>query len=519
MVPDRARICIVGGGTTGLLAAKACLDEGLSPTVFEQTTRVGGVWRLDEFPDRVAYKSLYTNSSGAMMCISDYPLDANLYGRFPYRQDICDYYESYIHHFELEKFISFGSTVTDIQRLESQWAVNVKSSDGSCESHLFDAIFICTGQFKEPKFPSLPNADVFRGRLSHSSSYRDANNLRGRRVVLVGLGNSALDISLEAARAGCASVTVLCRSGTNIVPVADSSGRPADQMINTRLYSKFPTLLKQLLFLRLIRGTNAEFQKHGMPAPPRQQKHMGFSNLKEHVVYRQFLREGRIKFLNGTIEKFNEHSIVVSSGEEVAVDDVIFCTGYKLEFPFLRDDLSENFVISTAGRQHLNAYKLVMHPSHPTLCALGFLLTFGNESCVAEMQARWSIAHWVGRAHLPSHETIEKDLDKRRKGNKYPQFLPYVDYMDGLAAECGVAPPTSWRIFLQNPSLFWSLFMSPVVPAQYRLVGAHSWPKAAGFITSQPSTAQRWFQLFWAPPDSKKASSHCAVSTYQESKL
>lgn len=519
IVPDGGRICIVGGGTTGLLAAKSCIDEGLSPTVFEKTSRVGGVWRLDEYPDRVAYKSLYTNSSGSMMCISDYPLDAKLHGCFPYRQDICDYYESYISHFELDDFVVFGTTVISVHREDSQWIVHTSDASGTRETHLFDAVFLCTGQFKEPKFPPLPSAEAFCGTISHSSSYRDASNLQGRSLVLVGLGNSALDISLEAVRAGCASVTILCRSGTNIIPVADYYGRPADQMLNTRFYSNLPSLLKQLFFFQIIRGTNAEFQRYGMPAPPHEQKHMGFSNLKEHVAYRQFLREGRIKFINGTIEDFHEHSIVVSTGEEIAVDDIIFCTGYKLEFPFLREDLSENFVINTVGRQHLNAYKLVMHPSHPTLCALGFLLTFGNESCVAEMQARWAISHWIGRTPLPSMETMEKDLDRRRKGNKYPQFVPYVDYMDALALECGVAPPLSWRTLLQSPSLFWSLFMSPVVPAQYRLAGDHAWPQAADFIRKQPSTAQRWFELFWAPPHSSSAVAQTAVSRHPASRL
>lgn len=504
LVPAGARVCIVGGGTSGILAAKACLDEKLLPTVFEQTSKVGGVWRLDEAPNRVAYKSLYTNSSGRMMCVSDFPIDAGLQDDFPRRQDICSYYEAYVRHFDLAQYIRHGTEVISVSRQASNWAVTV-IQDGQEEHLLFDAVFVCTGQFSQPVFPELPPANIFKGTISHSATYRDSSTFHGKRLVIVGIGNSALDISLEAARNGCASVVVLCRSGTNIIPVADYDGKPLDQMLNTRLFNGLPALARNLLFYQIVRGTNAAFHQHGMPPASSAKDSAGFSNLKEHVAYRSFLDEGKISFVTGGIEQFRSDSLVLSSGQELGADEIIFCTGYKLQFPFLADNLSEELVVSTAGRKHLNAYKLVMHPTQPTLCALAFLLTFGNESCVAEMQARWALAHWVGRVGMPSTETLSKELKRRRKGNKYPQFLPYSAYMDELAAECGVSPPLSWGEFLKDPVLTWKMLTAPLVPAQYRLAGSNAWPAAADFIRSQPSTVGRWLKLLWAPPDANGA--------------
>jgi len=379
--------------------------------------------------------------------------------------------------------------------------VEVVSCDSGVRTmHKFDAVFICTGQFHHPKVPEMPGLQSFKGRVRHSAAYRNASDLKGRRVVIVGFGNSALDISLEAARGGATSVVVLCRSGTNVLPVADFHGRPADQMLNTRAFTAMPSFLRNLFFFRMVHGTTAGFRRHGMPAPASEKGSMGFANLKEHVVYRQLLEEGAIRILPGSIESLAEHSIRTSAGDAVDADEIILCTGYHLEFPFLAPELQDNLLAGASGRRHLNAYKLIMHPSEPTLCSLGFLLTFGNESAVGEMQARWALALWRGRVRLPTAKELEVDLQKRRKGSKYPQFLPYVAYMDSLAADCGVAPPLSWAAVARSPWLAWKLCVGPVVAAQYRLAGQHSWDQAPSFLRSQPLTALRWADAVWAPP-------------------
>jgi len=507
-VPAGGRVCIVGCGTAGVVAAKVCLEEGLLPTVFEKTARVGGVWRLDEAPNRVAYDSLYTNSSGVMMCISDFPLSSELQGAFPRRHDICDYYEAYVRRFALDKHICFEKEVVVVDRQGTEWVVTVRDQrEGRLERYTFDAVFVCTGQFKTPLMPRLPGAESFQGGLYHSSSYRNSAGLQGKDVVVVGIGNSALDIALEAARAGSASVTMVCRSGASIIPVSDFHGRPMDQLLNTRMYNQMPATMRQLLLLYLIRGTNAAFHRHGMPPLPKTKKETGFSNLKEHAAFRRFLEQGQIKLKAGSVLKLQGSAVILTSGEKILADELILCTGYSLDLSCLEERIAQEFVFEGTQGRHLDAYKLVMHPAHPTLCALGFLLSYGNESCVAEMQARWALAHWVGRVALPPAGDVETELQRRRKGQrKYPQFVPYIAYMDDLAQDCGVSPPTSWTMLLRNPSLFWKLQTAPAVPAHYRLAGSHTWPGAADFIASQPSTLPRWLGALWVPPHKHGAS-------------
>jgi len=200
-------------------------------------------------------------------------------------------------------------------------------------------------------------------------------------------------------------------------------------------------------------------------------------------------------------------SVILSSGEEILADELILCTGYSLDLSCLAEEIAQEFMFEgTQGRQ-LDAYKLVMHRKHPTLCALGFLLSYGNESCVAEMQARWALAHWVGRVALPPVSDVETEMLRRRKSQrKYPQYVMYITYMDSLARDCGISPPTLWTTLLRNPSLFWKLQTAPAVPAHYRLAGSHTWPEAADFIASQPSTLLRWLGTLWAPPHQQGAS-------------
>merc|ERR1712048_17752 len=107
------------------------------------------------------------------------------------------------------------------------------------------------------------------------------------------------------------------------------------------------------------------------------------------------------------------------------------------------------------------------------------------------MQARWALAHWRGRVALPSQADMEADTKKRRKGRTYPQYQHYVQYMDSLAADIGVAPPLSWEFLLRNPQLACKLFFGPVVPAQYRLTGQHPWEQAPEFLRAQPLSVLR----------------------------
>ena len=136
------------------------------------------------------------------------------------------------------------------------------------------------------------------------------------------------------------------------------------------------------------------------------------------------------------------------------------------------------------------------------------MLTYGNESCVGEMQARWALSLWKGTAVPPSQLEFDSHIasvqrSAEEKTPKFSQFVNYVKYMDLLARDIGCQP--RYRA-LAEPWLTWKLFSAPVVPAQYRLKGPHAWDGAAAFIKTQPSVISNVLRIAYAQPGSPGAS-------------
>lgn len=523
VLPQGARVCIVGGGTVGILAAKCALDEGFIPTVFERAGRVGGVWRRDpaDAEQSPAYDSLYTNSSRALMAISNFPWSvagAPDRSDFPMHWEICEYYDQYVDHYSLRHYIQFQTEVVRAEPpnnlSDGRWRVVVRHLNNSSEEEFFfSAVMVCTGQFSQPSIPSVPGMELFQGRVRHSHSYKNPSGLPGKRVVVVGLGNSALDISLEAAQCEAASVHLVVRSGVNILPVSDYRGLAADTVVNSRFFQSMPASLRGLTFYMMTKGTTAAFERAGMPKAVTQGGRI--SNLKEHVVYRKALVEKRISIHQGTIERFQKDAVLLSDGKTVKCDEVIFCTGYRAyHFPFLAqevmDDLLVHQKVGQGTVEYLNLHNFVLHPHLDTICFAGQVLTLGNESCVGEMQVRWAMGIWSGTVPRPSPEVREAAAKKRvatikKLNGNQNNFVMYISYMDRLAKDLGVEPPSWYEVLLRSPRLAWALLMGPAVPTQYRIAGRHAWPGAEEFVASLPATALRIPEVFIRPPDSKGA--------------
>lgn len=168
------------------LLSIGCLERGFSPTAYEASGSVGGVWRSN-------YDSLYTNSCKELMTLSDFPFPFETKGTFPSRGEVCKYYESYMAHFSLEQHIHFNTTVLSVEKHGNQWRV-VTDKQGE---QLFDKLMLCTGKFWDKKLPDWAKT---LQQTTHSCDYKNPANYLGKRVLIVGIWNSALDIALELAK-------------------------------------------------------------------------------------------------------------------------------------------------------------------------------------------------------------------------------------------------------------------------------------------------------------------------------
>lgn len=490
-------VAIVGGGSIGISAAAECIRAGLIPTVYERESKIGGVWASH------AYNSLYTNSSARLMNLSDYPFPSGRAAAsgalFPSAREIREYVEANAAAHGVMERIQFMTEVVGvdliIENKRELWDVSFCTKSDKAHIHIqrFCAVLVCSGQFHNPKMPNWPGRETYRGHLLHSRDYREPSALKGRRVLIVGVGNSALDIALELNRAG-AIVQVAARTGTVAIPVASSSGTPMDGVLCNRFFQQtLPSFARHLYFGYLVRSLNSAFHAAGMPKVPEglSPQQVRFSNVKEHIEWIRVLKSGEIKFRPG-VSELTESDVKFSDGTSAAFDTIICCTGYKLAFavdPKLIEPVTTNYSVGDSSIEAMTLFKRILHPEHPSLGFLGFVTCFGNEAAVGELQSRWAVSILCARARvgLPSQRLLQKErdlqlADLKRRRPLFPRYVNYIKYCDELAYDIGCAPPSLSSLWLQDPQLAYALWMKPHVMAAYRLRGPDSWDDARNFI-------------------------------------
>uniref|UniRef100_A0A3Q3VVL8 Flavin-containing monooxygenase n=1 Tax=Mola mola TaxID=94237 RepID=A0A3Q3VVL8_MOLML len=488
------RVAVVGAGSSGLACIKVCVDEGLEPVCFESSHDIGGLWRFKESPEPERaniYRSLVVNTSKEMMCFSDFPAPAD-YPNYMHNSQLLQYFRLYAEHFDLLRYINFQTTVKAVTQrpdfsVSGQWNVVTINRDGEEESHVFDAVLVCSGHFVHPALPlsHLPGHETFSGKCFHSWEYKDADALRGKRVVVVGIGNSGGDIAVEISRS--AEKTFLSmRDGAWLISRMSIQGLPLDMSSITRFNNILMHLLPRNLVSWAIEGSLNQKWDHRLYGLQPRHRVLGGRILINDELPGQLLK-GALA-LRPNLRAFKDSGVVFEDGTvEDNIDAVIFCTGYIESFPFLRPDLF-------AGKhRELTLYKRLFPPSlsQSTLAIMGLFQTKGPIMPVVEMQARWAVKVFTGLSCLPSEkqmqEVIESDMKRNMKRSDIIVTLlsvDYIPYLDFMAKEVGVQP-NLLRLLLTDPVLWVKVLFGPCTPYQYRLTGPGRWAGARQAILSQ----------------------------------
>nr|XP_019935950.1 PREDICTED: dimethylaniline monooxygenase [N-oxide-forming] 5-like isoform X2 [Paralichthys olivaceus] len=472
------RVAVVGAGSSGLACIKVCVDEGLEPVCFESSDDIGGMWRFKESPEperASLYRSLVVNTSKEMMCFSDFPMPDD-YPNYMLHSQLLQYLRLYAEHFYLLRYINF------------QWDVVTINRDGEEEWHVFDAVLVCSGPYGHPSLPlsSFPGYETFTGRCFHSWEYKDAEALRGKRVVVVGMGNSGGDIAVEISRSS-EKTFLSTREGAWVIGRMSTNGLPLDMINISRRINILQLLVPQTLTNWIIeRKLNRKYDHRLYGLKPRHRI------LDRRILINDDL-PGRILqgalVLKPNLKAFVETGVVFDDGTvEENIDTVVFCTGYNESFPFLPPALSDG----TNGE--LTLYKRLFPPSlqHPTLAIIGFFRTNGPIMPTVEMQARWAVNVFSGLRHLPSQEkmleVIESDRQRSMKSYPCPRQaalnVNYVQYLDFMAMEVG-AQPNFLALLLRDPVLWAKVVFGPFTPYQFRLAGPGQWAGARHAILTQ----------------------------------
>src|SRR5581483_7696645 len=195
-MPDLPTVCVIGAGSSGIAATKTLSERGLEVDCYEKSDRVGGNW---VFGNRngmsSAYRSLHINTSRPRMEYSDFPMPES-YPDFPHHTQIAAYFDDYVDHFGLREKITFETGVEHASlAADGGWEVELDNG----ETRRYDALLVANGHHWNPRWPEppFPGSDTFAGQQLHAHSYRDNSIFAGKHVVVLGMGNSAMDIAVE----------------------------------------------------------------------------------------------------------------------------------------------------------------------------------------------------------------------------------------------------------------------------------------------------------------------------------
>ncbi len=426
-MPAAEKVCVIGAGSSGIAACQVLGARGIRFDCFEKGSEVGGNWRYENDNGMSsAYRSLHINTSRGLMAYATYPMPDD-YPDYPNHFQIARYFDDYVDHFGLRERIEFRTEVRRVEPVDGEWEVTVAGPGGEEESRRYRAVLVANGHHWDPRWPEppFPGAGEFEGEQIHVHHYREPELLRGKRVLVLGIGNSATDVAVEASR--IAEKTFLAmRRGAYVMPKY-LNGKPTDEAAS-KILTMMPLPVQRFVLNRMLGLTAGEMTAYGLPQPDHKLLE-AHPTVSAELLSR--LGHGDIE-VRPNIESFPGGRTVrfVGGGEE-EIDLVVYCTGYKVTFPFFDEDL----VSATDNR--LPLYRRVVSVEHPGLYFIGLIQPLGAIMPLAEAQAEWVGDLLDGRGTLPSPaqmraeiEAEERKMRKRYVASKrhtiQVDFQPYL---------------------------------------------------------------------------------------------
>ncbi|XP_034634875.1 dimethylaniline monooxygenase [N-oxide-forming] 5-like [Trachemys scripta elegans] len=342
------------------------------------------------------YKSLIISTSKEIMCFSDFPIPDD-FPNYMHNSKIMEFFRMYADYFDLLKYIHFKGRRTIVVSVTKrpdfsttgQWDI-VTETAGKQESAVFDGVMVCTGHHTNAHLPldSFPGIEKFKGRYFHSRDYKKPQEFSGKRVIVIGIGNSGTDLAVELSHTAD-QIFLSTRQGAWILDWIGEEGYPMDTIYVTR-YIEFLLRIVPLSLLNYFteKKLNAKFNHaiYGLqPAHRFSSVHPTASdNLPNRIISGKVLVKPNIK-------EFATTSAIFKDGtREDNLDVVIFATGYSFSFSFLGDCVK-------VVENQVSLYKFVFpNLEKPTLVFIGLIQPFGPLMPIAELRGHWATRVFKG---------------------------------------------------------------------------------------------------------------------------
>jgi cation diffusion facilitator CzcD-associated flavoprotein CzcO len=400
---DRPRVCVIGAGSSGITACQNLDERGVEFSCFEKGSDVGGIWRYrNDNGMSAAYRSLHINTSREMMEYSAFPMPVD-YPDYPGHAEIAAYFEDFVDHFGLRDRIEFNTEVVSVEPVESGWMVTVEGPEGR-RTESFTDVMVCNGHHWNPRWPepAFPGADGFTGEQIHSHDYKTPEILEGKTVLILGIGNSATDIAVESSRVADRTLLAM-RRGAWIVPKY-IFGIPTDRLTTFAPMTRMPLGVQSAMMRLTLRLTQGRITDSGLPMPDHRPLH-AHPTVSDELLGR--LGHGDIT-VKPNIDRFEGGTVFFEDGSSEDVDVVIFCTGYRITFPFL-----DSSVIDVTDNQ-VELYKRVVPVDRPGLYFIGLVQPLGPIMPLSEAQASWVADLIAGQGALPDRSEMARDIALER---------------------------------------------------------------------------------------------------------
>ena len=370
-VPDRFTVAVVGAGPAGLAAAAELLRSGERVVVFERGD-VGEAWAG-------RYDRLRLHTVRWLSSLPGYRMPRS-YGKWPSRDSVRDYLRRYAVRSDIT--VQAGVGVEQIGRADGRWLL--RTSEGIVEA---DCVVVATGHSNEPYLPQWPGA--FGGEVVHSAVYRNPEPYVGKRVLVVGAGNSGAEIAVDLAGGGAAEVFLAVRTPPHIVR-RDTLGFPSQVLGIATAHLPIPVVDRIASTMRRL--SIPDLAPHGLPAPSRPYSDF----LRRRVIpivdvgLVEAVRRGRVRVV-AALERFENGAAVLADGRTLAVDAVIAATGYR---PALEPLVGSLGVLDEHGEPLVHGAE--EHPEAPRLHFVGYRVTLGGTLRLVGIEAR-ELARALGR--------------------------------------------------------------------------------------------------------------------------
>lgn len=418
-------VAVVGAGPSGLVLAKQLAAKNLNFQVFERNAEVGGIWNINA-PNSPMYESAHFISSRTLSGFPDFPMPDS-YPDYPSHQQLFEYIKSFADAYNLRSHIRFNTSVKHAQQnADGNWQLELENGETLTAKYLVCA----NGVTWEPNIVNW--GGDFNGEVRHSVTYCSPSEFTGKRVMVVGAGNSGVDIACDASFAA-EQAFLSVRRGYHFIP-KHIMGKPADVFAEEG--PKVPFAIEQVVFGFMLRILNGDLRRFGLPKPD----HKVFQThpiMNTQILH--YLGHGDC-IAKADIERLDGDDVVFIDGSREQIDLIITATGYHHSVPFLDEDVID----FKNGRPDL--YLNMFSRKHKNLAVLGFIefasaayksFTEMAELIVADITAAPEKLAQLKLSHQPDLTGGHKYLPTKRNAN-YVDVDTYLKILNGVKKDVGV---------------------------------------------------------------------------------